>query len=101
MKKHSLQIKKYLSFFLAFALMASSLTYYISADDSESGEDEKIVYEGDALNGWELDIFWSNGQKSITIDANRNQEYDIKAYGFILCSDRCYDKGLSAGHHQL
>ena len=57
---------KLFSIFMAVILIFNGLIIFntvVSADDV-------TVYDGDTLQGWELDAYWTNGRKSIAITSS-------------------------------
>jgi|GEM_PF-4814652 len=68
-KKH-----RYLSLILAVTILLSTfglLNSVVSAD-------EEILYEGDTLNGWQVDSVWENGSKELDVLSSRNEELVLK-----------------------
>lgn len=42
-------------------VLAIMFGIFLSAQNAVVAEDELIMYDGDTLNGWQLDAFWANG----------------------------------------
>lgn len=73
MRSGTLPKTKLLSFLLAFVLLFSGLSQQQSVF-----ADDKTMYTGDTLRGWQLDAFWGNGSKTIHLTSAADETVDVK-----------------------
>ena len=75
---------------LVILLIVSGINLYVTADDI-------VMYEGDTLRGWQVDAYWSNGQKNISVVSDVSQQIDVKLTVSYYAPISSMTKALSPG----
>ena len=78
------------NFMLVILLIVSGINLYVTADDI-------VMYEGDTLRGWQVDAYWSNGQKNISVVSDVSQQIDVKLTVSYYAPISSMTKALSPG----
>ena len=67
--------KRLLSIFLAVLMIFNGI---VILNTIVSADDDVTVYDGDSLNGWELDAYWANGSKSVSYTSSTSETVGVK-----------------------
>ncbi len=88
-RKNSVKTR-FISVMLVILLIVSGINLYVTADDI-------VMYEGDTLRGWQVDAYWSNGQKNISVVSDVSQQIDVKLTVSYYAPISSMTKALSPG----